>query len=563
MRVTRAIVDAVCREGVDHFFLVPGGTIDPLLETLATHPEAKTVVCAHEGGAAYMADGYARMSGRFGVYAAISGPGFTNTISALTTAFCDRVPLLALSGEVKTDFEGRGSFQDSSTAGVRSLDIASSITALQFHLSHPDLTYHHLARLLRAGLSARAPVHLSIPVDVQRGETEGSWHPLPEVAYQPRLVDMQACGAFWDVVKDSRKVAILAGSGCVHSQAGEELTRFAEAFHIPVATTMPAKGIFPEDHPLSLGILGWFGHRPAIERLLSGEVEVLFVLGSRLNMLDTLLWSRELQPRRALILNDISTSSVFRDYRVDLPILGDARECLAALNRMADEHGAGLREGIPERRRWLEGKGSLVYHEDDLRSDLIPIHPARAIHALREVMPPSTVLFGDSGAHSFFASHYWMAPEPHRFFSSVKYMASMGWAVPAAIGAKLARPDLPVVVVTGDGCMLMHGIEIQTAARYNVPVICLVLNNSALGNPKLRADKIGPEVARLHELPTHDWAGFARSLGAEGITVEEPDELKPAFEKALEANRTVLLDVRSGNYPTPTESFDMRMGQAH
>jgi acetolactate synthase-1/2/3 large subunit len=177
-------------------------------------------------------------------------------------------------------------------------------------------------------------------------------------------------------------------------------------------------------------------------------------------------------------------------------------------------------------------------------------------------MPRTTQLFVDSGAHAFFAGHYWTAYEPGRFFSSIKYMGAMGWAIAAAMGAQLTRPDAPCVVVTGDGCMLMNGVEIQTAARYRIPLICVVFNNSAFGNPKLRADRISPAMGQLHALPTHDWAKFAESIGALGITVDDPVDLTNAFERALAAGTTVVIDVRTGNYPTPTERFDAQIAEA-
>jgi acetolactate synthase-1/2/3 large subunit len=568
MKVSDAVLEVLRQEGARHLFCVPGQTIDPLLESLANQNNIQPVVCAHEAGAAYMADGYSRASGRFGVFATTSGPGFTNTVTALATAFTDRSPLLALSGEVKTDWEGRGTFQDSSAAGIRSLDIAASITAQQLRLSSPAQTYRHLDRLLRSMLShsSRGPVHLSMPFDVQKAETDGYWIELPESLYQPRFVDVRACADFWEWVGAKAKIAVLAGSGCVQSEATQDLVRFAERFDIPVATTLPAKGVFPEDHPLSLGVMGWFGNRPAIDAITSGDLDILFVLGSRLNMLDTHAWSADFKPKHALIVNDVNTNSVFRNYHIDLPILGDARTCLATLNEAPPEVTARLSDSATERRAWISSlkKGGTLFHSaENCESDLQPIHPAQAMAVLRRVMPRSTMLFTDSGAHAFFAGHYWAAYEPRQFFSSVKYMGSMGWAIPAAIGAQLARPGAPCVVVTGDGCMLMHGIEIQTAARYGVPLICVVMNNSALGNPKLRADKISPAMGRLHELPTHDWAKFAESLGARGITVNEPSELVNAFEQALAANETIVIDVRTGNYPTPTEHFDARASGAH
>ncbi|PTB16820.1 acetolactate synthase I/II/III large subunit [Trinickia symbiotica] len=561
MNVADAIVSALREEGIRHLFCVPGETIDPLLESLTRQHEVKPIICAHEAGAAYMADGYARAGGRFGVYATTSGPGFTNSLTALATACTDRSPLLAISGEVKQERAGRGAFQDSSGAGIRGADMAASITALQLDLTAPSLTWHHLARLLHSMLdhASRGPVHLSIPSDVQGAQATGEWARLPRSLYQPRFVDIGSCDAFWEQVGTKAKVAVLAGSGCVQSDAAEALVRFAESFDIPVATTLPAKGVFPEDHRLSLGVMGWPGNRPAIDALTSGNLDVLFVLGSRLNMLDTLIWTDGFRPRHALIANDINASGVFQDYPVDLPILGDARSCLDALNYAEPSLSARLRASRGDRLDWLfslKPDGTLTDPIRRSASRLMRLHPAEAITVLRRVMPRSTMLFIDSGAHAFFAGHYWTAFEPRRFFTSIKYMGAMGWAIPAAIGAKLARPNDPCVVVTGDGCMLMHGVEMQTAARYDIPLVCVVLNNSAYGNPKLRADRISPELGRLHELPTHDWAKFAASLGALGMTVHDASDLEDAFEQALQARTAVVIDVRTENVPTPTEAFD-------
>ncbi|MGH8779661.1 thiamine pyrophosphate-binding protein [Paraburkholderia sp.] len=568
MNVADAIVSALREESVRHVFCVPGQTIDPLLESLSRQNEVQPIVCAHEAGATYMADGYGRASGRFGVCATTSGPGFTNTLTALATAYTDRSAVLAISGEVRQDRAGRGAFQDSSAAGIRGADMATSVTALQLDLSSPSLAYRHLGRMLHSmlGHSSRGPGHLSIPFDVQGAETTGEWVRLPSSLYQPRFVDAGSCGAFWEQVGTKPKVAILAGSGCVQSDATESLVRFAESFDIPVATTLPAKGVFPEDHRLSLGVMGWFGNRPAIDALASGNVDVLFVLGSRLNMLDTLIWTAGFKPRHALIVNDINANTVFQDYHVDLPILGDARTCLDTLNNAAPALSARLRSSRPARQDWISSlkmNGGLVDAIEHRASEPGQIHPAETITVLRRVMPRSTMLFIDSGAHAFFAGHYWTAYDPRRFFTSIKYMGSMGWAIPAAIGAQLARPDDPCVVVTGDGCMLMHGIEMQTAARYGIPLICVVLNNSAYGNPKLRADRISPEMGRLHELPTHDWAKFAESIGALGMTVHEESDLAEAFEQALHARKAVVIDVRTGNFPTPTEAFDRMAAGAH
>ena len=186
----------------------------------------------------------------------------------------------------------------------------------------------------------------------------------------------------------------------------------------------------------------------------------------------------------------------------------------------------------------------------------MPLHPARVLRDLRRVVPRETVLLVDSGAHRAFCGHYWEAYEPRTYLSATN-LGPMGWAIPAGIGAKLARPERPLVVVTGDGCMLMHGMEIQTAGRYGIPVIFLVINNSALGNVWLRASQEGPGPAGLTELPTHDWAGFARSLGLKAATVTAPADLEPAFQAALAAGAPYLLDVRCDRaFTTPVTPFN-------
>ncbi len=566
MKVTEYILQALITEGVDHAFLVPGANIAPFLKALSETSQMKSIVCCHEEGAAFMADGYARSSDKIGPVFAISGPGITNTITGIALSYTDAVPVLAISGEVMGEWEGRGSFQDSSSAGVNTSQMFETITSMHLTLNRPALTKSHIARLFRNMLShsSKGPGYLAIPGDVMKSDLSCEYHKLPEVLYNPRFLDQEAARATWDLFKGCQKIAILAGTGTIHSGASKELIRFAETFDLPVATTLGAKGVFPEDHPLSLGVLGWFGTRYAIEGLLSGEVEILLVLGSRLTILDTLGWDKNLQPKKALILNDINTNSVYREYKVDHPVLGDANEFLKRLNEESKERGKVLEASRQERKKWLatiKAKGDMSYRPEDGKSEQIPINPARATCDLRSVMPRDAVLFVDTGAHAFIASHYWRAFAPRQFFSSVKYMAPMGWAIAAAIGSKAARPHLPHVVITGDGCMRMHGTEIATAARYNYPVIYVVVNNSSLGNTKLGAEKVSAAMAKLEELPTHNWAKFAESLGAIGIHVEKPKDLIPAYQKALSLNQTVVIDVICGNYPTPTESYDLRMSR--
>jgi acetolactate synthase-1/2/3 large subunit len=566
MKGTEFILRAIRTEGVSHVFLVPGGLLDPFYVDLTTAGLVQPIVAAQEGGAAYMADGYARASGRFGVCFAIGGPGVTNTVTAVATALTDESPLLVLSGEVPTDWEGRGGFQDGSAAAVDDVSILKPITAYSIAVENHHLLAHHLRAALTAMLDGGGrPVHLSVPGDIQQAEIAAAYRPLFPGLYQPRSFDPTGIEAFWSALgRDGSsaggptKIAILAGYGVVRSGAEQELRLFAERYAIPVATTLKAKGALPEDHPLSLGVFGYAGTRHATEVLLSGACEVLIVLGSGLNQRDTMFWDRRLRPARALIQVDDRAEVFGRTYPTEVAIHGDCRSVLSRLLEVSRPDSAALEAGTAAREAWLRSiraSGPRVYDAENCASDAVPLHPARVIAELRRVAPRETVVLVDSGAHRAFAGQYWECYDSRRYISATN-LGPMGWAIPAGIGAKLARPDAPCVVITGDGCMLMHGMEVQTAARHHVPVVWVVLNNGALGNVYLRAREMGPGPAALTILPTHDWAGFARALGAHGALVERPEQLAPAFEEALAADAPFVVDVRCGkDYPTPVSPW--------
>jgi acetolactate synthase I/II/III large subunit len=566
METTAYLLDACRLEGLSHVFLVPGGLLDPFLPALAAQEAVIPVVAAHEGGAACMADGYARASGRFGACLAIGGPGITNMVTAVAAACTDQSPVMVISGQVPADWEGRGGFQDSSPATLNDVVLFQDLAKSSLIVESPHLVSHHLrASFLKMLASPQGPVHLSLPLNIQGAEVHQPWDRLDPSVYAPRFVDLPALERLWQILLPAGaasapvRVVALAGAGVEKSGAAKDLMAFAERFEIPVATTLRAKGVFPEDHPLSLGIFGYAGHRHAIETLVSGAVEVLLVLGSGLSQRDTLFWDRKILPRRALVHVDLDPKVIGRTWHTEVPLVGDCGEVLRSLLGAEPQRLAGLAASNPVRRAWLEGirsSGPRCYDEDNTASEAVPLHPARVLRDLRRVMPRETVLVVDSGAHRAFCGHYWEAYGPRTYISATN-LGPMGWAIPAGIGAKLARPERPLVVATGDGCMLMHGVEIQTAGRYGIPVIFLVINNSALGNVWLRAHHEGPGPAALAELPTHDWAGFARALGVQAATVTAPAELEPALTGALAAKAPYLIDVRCDRaFATPVTPYN-------
>ena len=557
MRVSEAIVSALQAEGIHHVFVVPGQAIDPLMDSLSCAPDIKTIICAHEAGAAFMADGYSRASGRIGVCLTTSGPGFTNTLTPLATAFADRVSVLVISGEVSHRQEGRGALQDSSAAGIDTHVMAMPVTVRQLSLSAPEQLYHHLHQLFASmsGPATRGPTHLVIPVDFQSQQIDGSWHAVAPGLCAPRLVDTEQTGQCLSRLNQHERIVILAGAGCAEAGAGDALRQFAEQFSIPVATTLHAKGIFPETHPLSLGGFGWYGNLPAIDAMTGGETRTLLVLGSRLNMLDTLGWHDAFSRFDSLIVNDINPHLVSSVWPVDVFVTGDCLTFLQYLNRSSSLELKHLAATVGIRRHWVQTmkRGGMSHA---FTASPSPVHPATVALALQKTAPPDARVFTDSGAHAFFIGHYLLMNSPGRFFSAVRTTGPMGWAIPAAIGAALACPSAPCIAVTGDGCMLMHGTEIQTAARYQVPVIFVVMNNRALGNPQLRARRNNPVLAAEYALPQHDWAMFACALGVQGYTVNHADELESVLATAFARRETALIDIRTGNVPTPTGAFD-------
>ncbi|MCB2225176.1 MAG: thiamine pyrophosphate-binding protein [Desulfarculaceae bacterium] len=564
-KVTTYLLEALKAEGISHVFMVPGGLVDPFLPAFSEVEGLTPIVACQEGGAAYMADGYARASNRFGTCLVIGGPGITNTATAVEAARTDGSPMLVVSGQVPTDWEGRGGFQDSSPAALDDISILRPLSLASFAVESPALVRHHLRACLERMLAGgRGPVHLSLPLDVQKSPSEEPWAPLDGSHYRPAVVDLKAMERLWALLAPPEggagleKICILAGAGVEKAAAWDELRRFAERYEIPVATTLRAKGVLPENHRLSLGVFGYAGHRHAIETMLSGEVELLIVLGSGLLQRDSMFWDPKMLPQRSLVHVDIDPTVPGRTWPVELPLVGDCGQVLRELMNPEPARDQALKSGIPARAAWLEGiraLGGQYYDEQNQGSEAVPLHPARVIAELRKAMPPEGALVVDSGAHRAFAGHYWKALRPHTYYSATN-LGPMGWAIPAAVGIKAARPGTPLAVITSDGCMMMHGMEIQTAARYGLPVVYVVLNNSALANVWLRAHQEGPGPDALTSLPTHDWAGFARSLGLEAATVSQPGELAGAFEQALGSGKAYLLDVRCDKkFTTPVTPY--------
>src|SRR5712671_4076280 len=519
---TDFVLDALFEEGLGHLFMVPGGLVDPFLPALARHPGLKPVIAAHEGGAVYMADGYARASGSFGAALGIGGPGCCNMATAVAAAKTDGSPVLVMTGEVPLDLEDRGAFQDASQA---TLDDTAVMAPLA-RLSKTVATSKNLNHWFRHALTTmwaqpRGPVHLSLTHDALVGESAADYVAVSGFFAHAWRLSMEAAETALRLLADQAgaksRIAILAGAGVEHDAAAARLKEIAERWSIPVATTLRAKGVFPEDHALSLGVFGYAGTRHATAAILGGNIECLLVLGSGFNERDTMHWTVRERSKAFMIHVNTDMEELTANGDLGHVVPGSARAFLDLMHERAAALAPALAAG--------------------------------------KALPRDGIVLVDSGAHRAFAGHYWSAYAPRTYISATN-LGPMGWAIPAAVGVQCARPDRRVAVITGDGCMQMHGIEVQTAARYRLPIVYVVIHNSALGNVWLRARQYGALPAELTSIPDHDWAGFARALGAQGFTVRDPAELESTLQKALAAATTALVDVKADkNCVTPVYDF--------
>jgi acetolactate synthase-1/2/3 large subunit len=552
------ILKALKQEGIDHIFLVPGGMIDPFLPNYSK-AGVQAVVAAHEGGAAYMADGYARARQSFGVCMGIGGPGVTNMVTAISAAYADRSPVLVVSGMVPPKWEGDGAFQDSSATSIDDHEIMRPITVWAECIPAVEKVGDFLKKAIRAmrGIENR-PAFISVPLDLQSENYTAFYQPL-RFEEPARIIDTSAVRKVPEILAGATRIGIYAGNGCVWSKAGTAIREFAEKFSIPVVTTLRAKGAISEEHPLSFGVFGLGGSLQANKIVMGSQkpqiakTEVLLVLGATLNENNTHGWAPDFPPSESLVRVDINPNSVVGKSYQETFVVGDVREFLSWLRDNEDQFGAALSASQAERESWIEAIRKTPYYDTEAnrKSDRVPMHPARVIAELRKATPNNTVIVADSGAHTFFTGHNWISYAPNECLILTN-TGPMGYGVAVGIGAKMARPTQPCVSVVGDGSMLMHGMEIQTAVRYNVPLVIVVINNSALGNVYLRAVKEGPEAAKLAELPKHNWAKFARSLGADGVVVKHPDQLAEAFEQALASKVPFVIDACcSRDCPTP------------
>ncbi len=524
------LIDALRHEGVDTIFGYPGAAIIPVLDRLYDGP-IRFVLTRHEQGAAHMADGYARASGRVGVCMATSGPGATNLTTGIATAHMDSIPLVAITGQVRTHLIGNDAFQEADVTGLmRPIAKHAYLVRDVRDLARIVRQAFHIARTGRPG-----PVVIDLPVDVTTAKHHGPVsRELRLPGYKPntnghaRQIQRAA-----EAINAAERPVVYAGGGVIASGASAQLSALAEAGRLPVTTTLMGLGGFPGDHPLWLGMLGMHG-TPTANHAIMGS-DLIVAVGARF---DDRVTGRldAFAPDARIVHIDIDPSSISKNIRVHIPVVGDAA---AILGRLAPQVRDLPRE--PWHRQiaaWRE------QHPVAYRNGGSAIKPQAVIEELRRLSPDDAVIATDVGQHQMWTALFYTFRQPRTLLTSGG-LGTMGYGFPAALGAQVACPGRLVVCIAGDGSFQMNMQELTTAAAHKLPVKIVILNNGHLGMVRQWQELFYDRRYSQTVLARNpDFVLLAEACGVTGFRVEERADLPGALEQTLAAEGPALLDVR-------------------
>jgi len=540
----QALIKSLEMERTEVIFGLPGGAILPAYDPILDSP-IRHVLVRHEQGAGHMAEGYADVTGRPGVVMVTSGPGATNLVTALCDAYMDSVPIVAITGQVGRPVIGTDAFQEADTVGItRSVTKHNELV-----MSAEDIALSVRQAFVLATTGRPGPVLLDIPKDVLVAKVEWQWPADHEVAASlpgykpttkghPRMVREAV-----RLITASQKPVIYAGGGILKSRASEALAKLAELTNAPVVTTLMARGAFPDSHPQCLGMPGMHGNYTAITSMQ--EADLLIALGTRFD--DRVTGHvGSFAPGAKVIHVDIDPAELGKIRRPEVPIVGDCRLVIEEIARVLLASG----EAQPDRSAWWaqlrEWQARFpLYYEPQADGDLLK--PQAVIEAIRDASPADTTVVSGVGQHQMWASQYWRFDYPYTWVNSGG-LGTMGFAVPAAIGAKVGRPDRTVWAIDGDGCFQMTAQELVTAASERIPVKVAILNNAYLGMVRQWQEMFYQEryseVYLSPDLP--DYVKWAEAMGCVAFRAETPEEVAAVVDKANSVDdRPVVVDFRT------------------
>jgi acetolactate synthase-1/2/3 large subunit len=536
-----AVLRALEQEGVEVIFGIPGGASMPLYDPLVDASSIRHILCRHEQGAGHAAEGYAWATGRVGVCMATSGPGGTNLVTPIADAKMDSVPIVAITGQVPTPVVGNDAFQEADITGI-----TMPITKHNFLVKDPALIPETVREAFHIASTGRpGPVLIDLPKDVLLAETTWSWPDRVKLpGYKPTTKgnQRQVVEAVKLILAAERPV-LYVGGGVIKANASEELARLATVGNLPVVTTLMARGAFPDSHELCLGMPGMHGSYTAVTSLQ--KADLLVALGTRFDDRVTGKLAA-FAPNAKVIHVDIDPAEIGKNRAADVPIVGDCRDVIA---KMAAELEARQAErGVPDRSAWLDRlvdwQRRFPYRYEQAADG--PIKPQYCVERLRAFGDDDTIVVAGVGQHQMYASQFWRFEHPRHWINSGG-LGTMGFAVPAAMGAKVGQPGKRVVAIDGDGCFQMTAQELATSATEKIPFVTAILNNGYLGMVRqwqeLFFDERYSGVYLDPDVP--DYVKLAEAYGAVGLRAESPEDVDAVIEKAYSVeDRSVVIDFR-------------------
>ena len=553
MRVVDAITAWFEEIHVDHYFGYAGGAIWPFMDALIDHPEMEGIQAKHESHAVHMADIYYRTTGRVAPVLVTKGPGLLNCVGGVASAMHDMSAVMLIAGSGSTHFLGKGGMQEIYYQGFEdAISVMRPVTKGAWLLVRPDTVIEVLNQAYKIAVSGKpGPVFIQVPFDVQQADVEGHVEaPTRRLITSRSRPDAESMTKVVELLANAERPVLLGGGGAAHAGAADAFRAVAERFQIPVATTLTAKGLLDEEHPLSLGVVGRSGTPPAAEA--TRNADLVLAVGARFSDNHTSNWRKGKVydvDRTKIVQVDLDISEVGRNYPVEVGIAGDADVFLRELLVQAD--GIDTRWNgwtAKQTEAWQEWRAEI---QPLLTAPTSPVHPARLCHEVGEaVAAVNGRVFIDIGDVVQYAEPYMTIRGPGIWHINPG-MAEMGWASSGVLGAVAADPKRPAVALVGDGAFNMTSGILATAVEYQLPAVWVILNNSELGIERKGAEKVFDRV--------HPWSRFVRkdtgepynpnytllaqANGADGVRVEDPADLCGALERALQGGQPFVIDV--------------------